>query len=104
MNLPKLERQVYDVTIDSVTLKFREPTLEQVEKINSLKEVGSEDDLVSKIAEVLAVLMDSYDSSIEEKQDFIKQMSYRQVDMLVNNLTNTIQEKKVNTESGVLNS
>lgn len=104
MNLPKLERQTYDISVDSVIIKIKEPTLEQVEKITSLKEIGKRKDIVSLIAEIIASLMDSYDSPIEEKQEFIKKMSYRQIDTLINNLTNTIREKKVGAESEVSSS
>lgn len=104
MNLPTLDRKTYDVSVDSITVKLKEPTLEQVEKIASIKNIGEEKELVAKIAEILASLMDSYDSTIKEKEDFIKNMSYRQLSILTDNLTNAVQEKKVVAGSEELNS
>lgn len=98
MELPKLDRATYTIKIDSVELILTEPTLEQAEKMDSIKS-SDEENVINKVAEVLAELMDSYTETREEKIKFIKGLSYRQLFTIESELTKLATQKKVPAES-----
>lgn len=104
MNLPELKRQTYRITVDSVELELKEPTLDQLSKMMGLKNIDGDDDIIGEIAGVVADLMESYDQPREEKITFIRSMSYRQIELLTNGLTDSVQSKKVLAESEKSNS
>lgn len=101
MELPKLEKGQYLVNIDDVEFVFLEPTYQQMKEIYSLTNMKSikEEKTYEKVVDIIVSLMDYYDNSIEEKQEFIKKLSIRQLTLLVDGLTNAINSKKVPLES-----
>jgi len=101
MEIPKLERGQYSVNIDDVEFVFLEPTFQQMKEIYSLKDVKNikEEKTYDRVVNIMVSLMDYYENSVEEKQEFIKKLSIRQLTLLMDGLANAINSKKVPLES-----
>lgn len=105
MKLPELERAKFIVKIDSVELELNEPSLSELEKLVSYGDISSDDpESITKLADIIASLMNSYEASFEEKKKFVKNMSSRQLMLLIDGIKISISSKKVKAESEISNS
>lgn len=102
MELPKLEKKTFKVEVDNIEIELCEPTLPQISKLSQLQNLSQEKDvdvMINGIADVLISLMDTYTATKEEKKEFIKKMSLRQIIDIVSGLVDSL---KVDTQKKVI--
>jgi len=105
MKLPELEKSLFVIKIDSVELTLNEPALYQIEKLASYQNIDTDDPkLIDKLADIVASLMGSYEGTLEEKKDFVKNMSLRQINLIIEGLKSSVSSKKAEAESETSNS
>lgn len=104
MQLPKLEKRIFTVKVDSVELKLTEPSLDQIGLLSKVSEIeeSSNQEALDAISKVLVTLMDQYEESSEEKELFIKSLSPRQIMIVCDYLIEDLQPKKASEETGEL--
>ncbi len=103
MELPKLERKIFPVKIDSVEMRLEEPTLDQVQEIFRCRKLsGTNPELLDALVNVIAQLMGQYPEKIEDKRLFVKGLSTRQIGLIIDGIINFTEEeaKKVSRGSG----